>query len=632
MLRSGLSCLLIVAGLGATGSAGEKLLLSFEKDECWQLAGHKKEKGEQLEIRYNTYGTYHYMQKGDTTGGEWALAKTYKSAFEPLVKPGGETGLAYLQRTGRLLNGFGWMAARKLTGDWSAFDRLRLDVKSTASPATVLVRVADRVTVPVPARRYRLPAGKWVTLEFDLAAASDPKRLEGKEPKADEALFFRCQGSALYPARVLDRKDVSAVFVNLLKCDAATTMLLDNLRLVPAGAEVKGGFPVLVDESPWPEAEVLPAQTSPGKPDRPEANKAAGMELGKPVTIDLSDLRAVGYGRLHNDRCGIAVLDEKRMAINVATGMNRAVLVTADGGATWKGLGGEAAAGLFKGNLMMVGACCTPGDDGRDLLLVTLKHCSGGEEPSYVWFKRVAAENGSWKPVPSTVIDVDSWHCPEHCMDVLRLPGGRIWAAWSPMSRSGGVKARYSDDDGRTWRGLPGPLGTGRHGERRPLLLPCGAGVACFFGTRSREAFSWARTDGAKWSPVTQPIKGVRGRPITGAALGEEELFVAAGDKGGGKLLRLSGGQWSEEGSAPFLPMRLSAAGKKLVALALKDGKVVMAVREPAGGWSAVRELAPAGKGVVDLVAPRVAPAGFLPVLWSDKPGRSISFLRVPLD
>ncbi|MHC4916894.1 MAG: hypothetical protein ACYTGB_15540 [Planctomycetota bacterium] len=628
----GLLALALALLVPAAAPAGEKLLLDFEKEECWKLAGHKKEKGEQLEIRYNSYGTYHFMRKGDVTRGEWALGKTYKSAYDPLAKPGGESGLASLQRTGRLLNGFGWMAARGLAGDWSGFDRLRVDVKSTDAPARVQIRVADRATVPLPERRYEVPAGKWVTLEFDLAAAAGKARLERISVKPGFALFFRCRETALYPARVLDRKDVYGAFINLLKCDAPTTMLLDNVRLVPAGADVKTELPLVADKSPWPVPEALPAKTAPMKPERAGAKPSGKIAAGKPVTIDMSGLRAVGYGRMHNDRCGIAALDEKRMLINVATGMNRALLVTNDGGATWKGLDGGKASNQFRGNLMMVGACCTPGDDGQDLLVVTLKHCSGGEEPSYVWFKRIAFDGGGWKPGPSTVVDVDSWHCPEHSMDVLRLPNGRIWAAWSPLSRSGGVKARFSDDDGKTWRSLPGQLATGRHGERRPLLLPYGAGAACFFGTRSRNELSWSHTDGEKWSAVTQPVKGVKGRPLTGAATGPDELFVAAGLKGKVRLLRCSGGKWSEETGAPFPPMRLSAAGGKLVALALRDAKVVMAVRSADGKWSAARELAEAEKGTVDLVCPRVAPKGFLPVAWSTKAGRSVHFLKVPLE
>jgi hypothetical protein len=335
---------------------------------------------------------------------------------------------------------------------------------------------------------------------------------------------------------------------------------------------------------------------------------------------------------MHNDRCGIAVLDGKRMLINVATGMNRALMVTSDGGATWKGLDGGKASSQFRGNLMMVGACCTPGDDGRDLLIVTLKHCSGGEEPSWVWFKRVAFQGGAWKPGPSTVIDVDSWHCPEHTMDVLRLPNGRIWGAWSPQSRSGGVKARFSDDDGKTWRSLPGQLGPGKHGQKRPLLLPLGKGVACFFRIGWQDYFGWSRSDGEKWSKAEQPIKGIRARPISGAATGPDELFVSAGLKGKVRLLHFSAGKWSEETGAPFPPKRLSAAGNRLVALALRDGKVVMSVRSADGKWSPVRELAEAEKGTVDLVCPRVAPPGFLPVAWSTKAGRSIQFLKVPLE
>jgi hypothetical protein len=625
---------LLVISLSLPVFGGEKLLLGFEKDECWKLAGHKKEKGERLEIRYNTYGTYHYMKKGDVTEGEWALYKTYKGKFDPLAKGVTESALVAVKRAGRLFNGFGWMRGRKLTGDWSKFDKLLIDLKSTKSAALVRIRVADRLTVPIPERKYKLPAGKWCTLEFDLAEAAAAARLQRISPKPKHGLFFRCQESAIYPARVLDRKDIHGVYVNLLKSDAGTTMLLDNLRLVSAGAKAESKHAVLTDKSPWPKPEILPLETTPSPPARPKpARKPAGITLGKPTVIDMSGMRATCYGRMHNDRTGIAVIDSGRMAINIANGGNRAVLVTADGGKTWKGLNGsEKVTNLFGGRLMMVGACSTPAADGSELLFITAIHCSGGEATSWIWFRRVAWDGKTWKADPVRIADVDSWHCPEHTMDLLRLPNGRIWGAWSPLSRTGGVIARYSDDDGKTWRALPGQLGREGHGQKRPLLLPYGKGVACFFKRGWQDYFSWSYTDGRKWSKVTHVMPKLRARPICGAAPGSDELFVACSLRKKRALLHCKAGKWSKDESAPFVPTRMSVAGKKLIGLAIKGGKVVMTVRDESGKWSPAKELAAAEKGTVDLVVPRVAPQGFLPVVWSTKAGRSINFLRVPLE
>ncbi len=627
--------LLLLVGLcpHLPSTGGERLLLGFEKDECWKLAGHKKEKGERLEIRYNKYGTYHYMQKGDVTQGEWALAKSFKAKFDPLGKGITESGVVSVQRGGRLLNGFGWMRARKLTGDWSKFDKLLIDVKSTDSPAVVRIRVADMLTVPVPERRYKLPAGKWCTLVFDLVAAAETTRLQSISPKPKHGLFFRCQGSALYPARVLDRGEVHGIYVNLVKCDAATALLLDNLRLVPAGAKAESKHTLITDNSPWPKPEVLPLETTPPPPVRPKtAPKPAKIALGKPTVIDMSKTRPTGYGRMHNDRTAIAVIDSQRMAINVATGANRTVLVTADGGKTWKGVGSsEAATNLFQGRLMMVGACSTPTADGSELLFITAIHCSGGEETSWIWFRRVAWDGKAWKTQPVRIVDVDSWHCPEHAMDLLRLPNGRIWGAWSPLSRAGGVIARYSDDDGKTWRALPGQLGNAGHGQKRPLLLAYGKGVACFYKVGWQDYFSWSHTDGKKWSKSARVMPKLVGRPVSGVALSPDELFVVVSHRKKLKLLCCKAGSWSEDKAAPFVPTRFSVAGKKLLGLAITDGKVLMTVRDAAGKWSPAKTLAAAEKGTVDLIVPRIAPKGFLPVVWSTKAGRSINFLRVPV-
>ncbi|MFH1022309.1 MAG: sialidase family protein [Planctomycetota bacterium] len=621
----------LLIGISPAAGGEEKRLLSFEKEESLKLAGYKEDKGDNLVIRYNTYGSYHYMKKGDATEGEWALCKEYKEARDYVGKGITESGLASMQRDGRILNGCGWMAARGLAGDWSGFDRLRLDIKSTAAPAKIKIRVADSQIVPLPERICDVAPGKWVTLEFDMAAASDAKRLDRGKLKDGQELFFRCRDSAIYPARVLDRAKVYGVFVNLVKCDGPTTILADNLRLVPQGEKIESPLPLVTDASPWPEAEALPAQTKPKPPERPAVTLDAKPAVGEPVLIDVSGVGGVGYGRMHNDRCGIAVADAGRMAISVLTGVNRAVFITADGGKTWKGLdGGAKPTMLFTGRLMMVGACCTPGDDGPDLFFVTLNHCSGGEEPTWVWFKRVTFTGAGWEAMPATIMDVDSWHCPEHTMDVLRLPNGRIWAAWSPASRAGGVVARYSDDDGATWRALGPNLGGGGHGQGRPMLVPYGQEVACFFG---KERPIWMYTEDGKW--MTGPkLPATGGMPLSGAQLADKELFVAVGDVKGSKLYHLTGGQWSEEKDVPFSPLRLSVSGNHLYAFGIESGtKPVMAVRDTTGTWSAKTELPGGGtEPVADLAVPRVAPAGFLPVAWAAGSGKWVKFLRVPTE
>lgn len=622
-------CLTLLAS-GSARSA-EKLLLGFEKAECLKLARHKKEKGQtHLELRYNIYGTYHHAYKGDASEGEWALRKNYKSRFDPFGKGRSESGLAAVQRAGRLLNGSGWMKGRKLAGDWSGYDKLRVDVKSTDCAATIWMRVSDHVTVPVPERRYTIPSGKWVTLEFDLAAAADAGRLDKGKLKEGEALYFRCQKSALYPARVLDRSKIYGVFVNLLKCEAKTQLLLDHVRLVPAGEKVEGKLAIMRDDSPWPKPEALPAVTVPAKPEQ-VGNGAAGKSepMAQPISIDASKLGGPAYGRTHNDRCGIAVADASRMAFTVSDGSNRSVFMTADGGKTWTGLdGGPKPTRLLRGRLMMVGACCTPAGGGKDLLIVTLKHCSGGEEPSWVWFKRVAFNGKGWEAKATRVIDVDSWHCPEHTMDVKQLPNGRIWAAYSPASPRGGLVTRYSDDEGATWR-EGGRLGKHGHGQKRPLLIPYGKGVACFFKQGWQDFFSWAHHDGTKWS-APKKFGKQRGKPVTGTHLDNGEVFVFMALKKTRKLLCLKDGAFKEVTGVPFSPWRLTSDGKRLIALGRVGGKIVMSVRDAGGAWSEKKVLADAPTAT-DLSVPLRLNHGFMPLIWTDKPGKWVKFLRVAL-
>jgi len=631
---------MLTAALSAADTADVRQILTFEKAECLKYAGFKKVEEGKITVRYNTYGTYHYMRTGDATEGAWAVAKSFKK-FAPMAGGYSENGLAAVQRAGRLLNGAGWMRRRGLVGDWSAYERLWIDVKSTDAKARIRVRVLDRFTVPVPERTFEIPAGAWVTLEFNLADAADGNRLERLKTGKGEALFVRCLESALYRARVLDPKDVQGLFVNALRVDAPSTLLVDNVRLVRAGRDVKPTLPLVTDDSPWPAFESLPATTTPpGATTRVPRPVSPGRETAakpaEPTLIDLSKVRMVTYGRLHNDRCGIAVGDRSHMAITLEVGMDRCVLVTADGGRTWTGLkGSKAPTGLF-GSQMMVGATSTPAADGADLLTVTVKHCSGGEEPSAVYFRRVRFTGDGWTAGPTRVIDVDSWHCPEHTMDVIRLANGRLWAAWCPTARVGGLQvvARYSDDDGATWRdlGSNGVIG----GRRRPLLVPYGDGVACFRLKGWQDYVDWSHTDAGRWTKPTRIVKQTtRVTGINaGLALDEKTILVAMSGRRGkpGLLLRVGAGDPVEE-KPPFTPARLSRAGDRVIGLAIREKRtIVMSVRSAAGEWGPAKVLATEDTDLMDLVVPAAAPGGFLPVMWAPRNHKWIKLLRVPLD
>jgi hypothetical protein len=311
--------------------------------------------------------------------------------------------------------------------------------------------------------------------------------------------------------------------------------------------------------------------------------------------------------------------------------MDRCVLVTRDGGKTWTGLRGERKpTGLF-GYLMMVGATSTPSADGPDLLTVTLLHCSGGEEPSAVYFRKIRFNGTGWSMEPVRVMDVDSWHCAEHSMDVIRLANGRLWSAWWPTARVGGrkVTARYSDDDGGAWRdlGSNGVIG----GRGRPLLLPYGDGVACFRLVGWQGFPVWSYTADGRWTEVTK-IKGRSGCAIRdGVPLGTDSILLAISERKKGRLLHLAGGKWVEE-QPPFGPLRLSLAGDRVVAFGLKDKRtIVMSVRSADGKWSQTRELVREDVDLMDLAAPRRAPKGFVPVIWAPRNHKWIKFLRVRL-
>jgi hypothetical protein len=372
-----------------------------------------------------------------------------------------------------MYNSFGTFAKR-FPRDWSGWDQLRVDVRSTEAEARFAVLLEDDDCEPHLDRVYRLPAGKWVTVAFDLAGAVEQKLLD--------------------PARMAN------LFLAVEKVEGPTEVQADNLRLSPRGAKSK--FPLLEDKRPWrePFLDAAPAEPAPARVAAEPVR--APIEMAEPLVIDTSAIRLC-YTRFSQLLHTLPAFDNRYMALGGSLGGGKSALVSTDGGRTWKGAdGGDKATLLSRGHQTDRGVYV---DDGGGLLGVTIMTCAGGSNRSDLYFRELKFTGSSWELKPFTLVDVDVRHCPA-TVSVLRTSDGRIWAVWDHLNRRGktALRLKCSDDDGKSWRRPENSRFLDAEGTTLgggPALAAFGAKGVAVFWRRGNYGLYWSHTeDGKSWS------------------------------------------------------------------------------------------------------------------------------------
>jgi hypothetical protein len=547
--------------------------------------------------------------------------------------------------------------------DWSGYARLRLDVKSTACPIRLQVMLEDEMIAPHVTRTYEVPEGKWVTLEFDLAEAAKLREVALGEDNAKRL------GGKVLKARLLDLSKMANIRLVCHQASAETTVLVDNLRLVD-GAGDPSKLAVLTDDRPLPVPGELPFQEKPQR-SAPAAGKRERGPL-EPGPAHQAGLSQAGSRGMMSLARGVAVADNDRILFIGSIGRMRAAQ-SVDGGKTWTDLEGK------KDSMT---ACQhsanAPGNvavgDGEDGYAFYTARCSGGSGINDIYFCHLKFDGGGWKLEEPRLVDTDVRHCPEFQIRALRLANGRIWVAWMHYDRFGKnyLRARYSDDEGRTWRTLdsnglisfkrrrdpvayplpvtwwqeaPGgwkPPPEGRsgivagsrsyHPHGRFALVRYRGSVGCIYATGRHTAWTWLDADKAEWAEPVLAAKLWQG-PTSAVTSGSEEVRFSQAKSG--SLVRLENGRWSEE-PVPGHPGGgiLSEAGGTLFCfwLETKDGKtLVRAARKPAGGaWGAPETLATEEEKIQGISAPARAPENFVPVFWGTRK-RWVKCLRLPV-
>ena len=127
-------------------------------------------------------------RRGTHTEGEMALVATVgppnPQALKPTYQQTDFLSHYYPNLRGnveayRLMTSFQWLArADPALRDWSGYDLMRVDVRCDAVPVELRLALEDDVLEPPVMRVYRIPKGRWVTIELDLNEAVKARGLK----------------------------------------------------------------------------------------------------------------------------------------------------------------------------------------------------------------------------------------------------------------------------------------------------------------------------------------------------------------------------------------------------------------------------------------------------------------------
>ncbi len=373
--------------------------------------------------------------------------------------------------------------------------------------------------------------GKWVTLELDLGAAVEERKLNLKKLCN---IFIRFDGRK--DVKELSGYGAAAKHPILEKA----AVMLDNIRLSKKGAACK--TPVLKGERSsytkdlprsygveilWETGEDIGKEYIVAKSPMPRPAKppvaAEPPAPSAPAAVDLPPLLKKGYVPNKNDKYATEDNLHQWVILKAVTAAGPGemlvcfcmpgaalsmrfdkpgnfkfsplvVLATRDGGKSWGGLKGpgEPPTWISKGRKAWEGTVFDLGpdlagvkDDGCLIFRTALEYYPADR----VFFFRTVYTAEGWKESPRHFMSGDPRWCAHAAQNILRLPSGRIWGMWSTRGRlgKGETYAMYSDDEGVTWQSWRGPgligsvplkPGRGTAGANRAELFPWGEHVA----------------------------------------------------------------------------------------------------------------------------------------------------------
>jgi len=534
--------------------------------------------------------------------------------------------------------------------DWSGWDRLRFDVLAPSAPVVLGVFVRDQCGPrlrcgPIGTRTgvavFRIPKNEQVTVDFPLKEMAAVAEL-------DLTLVYRFQ-------------------CRINGYEGATDIYFDNIRLANRNTPAAHGL-VAMEGDPKPFVRPVYCKPIERIPEALKRETGPAEPIG-PVTIGTGSFGGSGATYVQNTRRACVAYDNRRLLVVAG----RTAWASFDGGRTWDGLapGEKGPARLTWG--LRANMCAD--DDGNVYLLGT-PNCDSYNEGHDICMFRLVFTGERWVDGAFSHLGQNGYKCTAWAR-ALRLPSGRIWAAWCDGWAHGEALAKYSDDDGVTWvpckdaavkppRPLHQPrlVDLGKPPAERPkppegvllwpaslvagpLLVPYKGSVATF----SVNGSTWQVHDGEKW---TARQKGPGMGPIVSeAVLGDDHVFLARGARfnfsGEKETLAdlvaadLADGQWRTEtleADKSVADAILTASGEAVfcfyVKKAAEDRYEVRYRRWKGGQWEPSEFVAAEGSRINHVAAPQTCPPSYAAVWWDMRPratrrgGGALRFVRVP--
>jgi len=610
--------MVLAFGMQAAWAAnGEKLLLGFEDAEIAKMKSGKRDK----------HASIPKTVSGKSTEGKasalFDASRKKHGAFRPGAYNPVSNNRAAWQSKRDILSSWAWFDAI-MPKDWSGFDCLRADVMSESSDMRIRMAIEDDNVDPPVQRTFKVPGGKWATLELDLNAAVKDR---GLDPKAMVNIWFYLEElskpSKIYFDNIRLSKNGAASKHKILKDPAPYK--LDLPRAYQRTIKKKSAAPLkTINEVPK-----LSPPYSGEKDTSPIKNKGI-IEIAIPKAA-----KRVGFEK----NVGISAYDNKNMMISFFSykvAMSIQVITTTDGCKTWKNLEGTANDTTMvtgRGPAISGGGCTAEGDL---LMLSNLGCCGYGFPADRIYFRRVVFNGKGWEMSNMFFVDSDIRHCSGG-PTTIRLKSGRIWGAWGHYGRYGitGVNLKYSDDNGVKWHPWHGKedhvstLPTSLDDKfkkpygRAVYLSRYGEHVACIWGTNKGTAATIF--DGKAWSKPQVISKNPAKSAVT---LGDKDIFVLAEKYSKGEICHYNGSSWSKEKVSGLGKGKLAVSGKKVYIVGLKHkisgnyskknmSYEILCWERKGSSWAGPKVLAKTKTAVAGYMVQPYAPENFVPVVWS---------------
>jgi len=542
------------------------------------------------------------------------------------------TPYSEIYRYGRLIKTVGWPHGTYFGTDWSAYSRLWFDVKSSDDTAVIELHMEDSMT-PYPyavKRSYRIPAGTWVTCEYNLDSAK-----------------------ALH---LLNSSGAVSLAVLVKKIGGSTKLYIDNFRLAPATG-VTPAYTLVSDATPWPQLPEPPDNN--GGTTRPTPLTPLSVLRDTSTLADNEPVKTIvgtttGWNdAMKHDYRGMNAYDNTRLEM-ITGNPPLSFRASADACDTWRnvdlrapGVTDGSDAETYTRFASASTSCRKQGTTAyeSEVLCAYMLQCSGQPSPSDLWFRRFTFDGTNWTMGPKIVMDQDIRYCPTP--KIMRSANGRIWAVWDHFTRYNNetVAAKFSDDNGLTWQhgGNNGKINSaGCTGMVYPDIADYGndgAAIAWYHITQTKAVYfscfqqpvfdamyadylaqspsdktPWDRfTTGSAWStPVALPV-GTDLKSMVGTPNGKVYLAVEIPDA----VLEWDGANFttSLDGVSGMLTRIKNT--NNLMLFTVVGGTSIEYRTFNGTSWSTATPVATEASAIKTLCVPRVSPVNFVPIAWS---------------